>query len=150
MSTQGQKIENAQGRGDEAKECECPHEGCQEIIRQTQEMRDVMRKILFALITAAAVLALTTPAMAQYRYYHYYQHPQYQYHQPDIGGAIIGGIIGGVVGGLAGTIAPQPPATYYPPEYMDPAVAACAQRFRSYDIMSRTYLGYDGFRHSCP
>jgi hypothetical protein len=28
--------------------------------------------------------------------------------------------------------------------------AYCAQRFRSYDPGSGTYLGYDGQRHSCP
>jgi hypothetical protein len=27
--------------------------------------------------------------------------------------------------------------------------AACAQRFRSYDPNSNTYLGYDGYRHYC-
>ena len=26
----------------------------------------------------------------------------------------------------------------------------CAQRFRSYDPRSGTYLGYDGYRHPCP
>ena len=29
-------------------------------------------------------------------------------------------------------------------------VAYCQQRFRSYDIGSGTYLGYDGMRHPCP
>jgi len=29
-------------------------------------------------------------------------------------------------------------------------VAYCAQRFRSYDAASGTYLGFDGLRHSCP
>jgi hypothetical protein len=28
--------------------------------------------------------------------------------------------------------------------------AYCAQRFRSYDPASGTYLGYDGYRHPCP
>ena len=32
----------------------------------------------------------------------------------------------------------------------DNAVAYCAQRFRSYDPASGTYLGYDGMRHPCP
>ncbi|HWY26186.1 MAG TPA: BA14K family protein, partial [Nevskia sp.] len=26
----------------------------------------------------------------------------------------------------------------------------CAQRYRSYDPASGTYLGYDGLRHPCP
>ena len=30
------------------------------------------------------------------------------------------------------------------------AVAYCAQRYRSYDPASGTYLGYDGLRHPCP
>jgi BA14K-like protein len=29
-------------------------------------------------------------------------------------------------------------------------VAYCAQRYRSYDPVSGTYLGYDGLRHPCP
>jgi hypothetical protein len=29
-------------------------------------------------------------------------------------------------------------------------VAYCAQRFKSYDPRSGTYLGYDGRRHPCP
>jgi hypothetical protein len=32
----------------------------------------------------------------------------------------------------------------------DSAVAYCIRRFRSYDPISRTYLGYDGRRHPCP
>ena len=30
------------------------------------------------------------------------------------------------------------------------AVAYCVQRFRSYDLISGTYLGRDGYRHPCP
>jgi hypothetical protein len=30
------------------------------------------------------------------------------------------------------------------------AVAYCARRYRSYDPISQTYLGSDGFRHPCP
>jgi hypothetical protein len=30
------------------------------------------------------------------------------------------------------------------------AVAYCQQRFKSYDVRSGTYLGYDGLRHPCP
>jgi hypothetical protein len=29
-------------------------------------------------------------------------------------------------------------------------VAYCQQRYRSYDVASGTYLGYDGLRHPCP
>jgi hypothetical protein len=30
------------------------------------------------------------------------------------------------------------------------SVAYCAQRYKSYDPASGTYLGYDGLRHPCP
>ena len=32
----------------------------------------------------------------------------------------------------------------------DADVQYCIQRFRSYDIATRTYLGFDGLRHPCP
>ena len=36
-----------------------------------------------------------------------------------------------------------------PPEIAD-AIAYCARRYRSYDPVTQTYLGYDGLRHPCP
>ena len=42
-----------------------------------------------------------------------------------------------------------PPAAYGAPVAGDPA-AYCAQRFKSYDPATGTYLGYDGVRHPCP
>lgn len=75
-----------------------------------------------------------------------------------IGAGIAGALIGGAIIG-----ATQPygyygyPPSYYGPVYVAPApyigsdaVAYCAQRFRSYDPYSGTYLGYDGLRHPCP
>jgi hypothetical protein len=38
-------------------------------------------------------------------------------------------------------------------QQIDPDVAAaayCARRFRSYDPVSKTYLGFDHIRHACP
>jgi len=35
------------------------------------------------------------------------------------------------------------------PAYSD-AVSYCMRRYRSYDPRSGTYVGYDGYRHSCP
>jgi hypothetical protein len=85
-----------------------------------------------------------------------------------IGPAIVGGaIVGGAI------VATQPygygyygyPGYYdgyaYDPgyAYVEPGyragppggdVAYCAQRYRSYDRASGTYLGYDGMRHPCP
>lgn len=47
-----------------------------------------------------------------------------------------------------------PPAPYYGgPSYGGPAggdAAYCAQRYRSYDPATGTFLGYDGLRHPCP
>ena len=30
------------------------------------------------------------------------------------------------------------------------SVAYCMRRFKSYNVRTRTYLGYDGKRHPCP
>jgi hypothetical protein len=81
------------------------------------------------------------------------------------GRRLTAGIIGGLL--LGGVIASQYPyrygyypyygyAPYYPaypvyrPYPLDPAIAYCIRRFKSYDVHSRTYLGYDGRRHRCP
>ncbi len=80
------------------------------------------------------------------------------------GAAAAAGIIGGlIIGGIIASQRPYydyPPYGYYEPYppygYVPPyaaggdAVADCARRFRSYDPMSMTYLGFDGLRHSCP
>jgi BA14K-like protein len=81
-------------------------------------------------------------------------------------GAIIGGAI---AGGAPYYYGPGPyyygPPAYYGPGYAPPpgyygapaaapaggnAAAYCAQRFKSYDPASGTYLGFDGQRHPCP
>jgi hypothetical protein len=47
-----------------------------------------------------------------------------------------------------------PPSGYYGGGYGGPAggdaAAYCAQRYRSYDPASGTFLGFDGARHPCP
>jgi hypothetical protein len=45
------------------------------------------------------------------------------------------------------------PYPYYPAYRRypyDPDIGYCLRRFKSYDPVSMTYLGYDGFRHPCP
>ena len=47
------------------------------------------------------------------------------------------------------------PYVYGPvPDEGDPPLSEaeqyCMQRFRSYDPVTRSYLGYDGYRHPCP
>lgn len=57
-----------------------------------------------------------------------------------IGGLAAGAIVGGAIaaGQANAAAAAQQNAAY------------CAQRFRSYDPASGTYLGTDGYRHPCP
>ena len=44
-----------------------------------------------------------------------------------------------------------PAAGYYPaPGYGGSANAYCANRYKSYDPATGTFLGYDGARHPCP
>jgi hypothetical protein len=63
---------------------------------------------------------------------------------------------GAILGGLLAAPYYYSEPYYYPgPVYEygptpDDAVAYCMQRFKSYDPMSGTYLGYDGYRHPCP
>jgi BA14K-like protein len=42
------------------------------------------------------------------------------------------------------------PAVAVVPDTGGDSAAYCAQRYRSYDPASGTYLGYDGLRHPCP
>ncbi len=78
---------------------------------------------------------------------------------PFIGGLAAGAIVGGALA------YPRYYGGPYPGNYVDnydydtyaddnyaggDAGAYCAQRFKSYDPRSGTYLGYDGQRHPCP
>jgi hypothetical protein len=44
----------------------------------------------------------------------------------------------------------QGPSVAVVPDAGGDSAAYCAQRYRSYDPASGTYLGYDGLRHPCP
>lgn len=57
------------------------------------------------------------------------------------GVAVLGGLAAGAI--VGGAIANSQARA-------SDAVAYCAQRYRSYDPASGTYLGYDGNRHPCP
>jgi hypothetical protein len=80
-------------------------------------------------------------------------------------GIVAGAIIGGAIasspyygyGPYPYYYAPPPPVVYGPPAAVyggapvaGDAAAYCAQRYRSYDPASGTFLGYDGVRHPCP
>lgn len=84
--------------------------------------------------------------------YGYYGRPYYGrgYYRPNYGAAAAAGAIGLATGAIVGSaIANQQQAA---PVYTNPnsAVAYCAQRFKSYNPATGTYLGYDGRRHACP
>jgi hypothetical protein len=67
-------------------------------------------------------------------------------------GDVAAGVVGGAVG-TAGAIASAPFRGYRNEDsyaYMDSDGSSyCAQRYRSYDPASGTYMGYDGRRHVC-
>ena len=80
---------------------------------------------------------------------------------------VAGGLVGGALAAPYYGYGPYYPGPYYPgayypgPYYPGHYAAApaysngggegyCAQRFRSYDPSTGTYMGYDGQRHPCP
>ena len=69
-----------------------------------------------------------------------------------IAGLAAGAIIGGIIANSQRQTYYEQRQTYYEmgPDTMDEAISYCLRRFRSYDIRSGTYLGYDGMRHACP
>ncbi len=74
--------------------------------------------------------------------------PNYGWGYYDNSGAWIAlGVASGLALGAA--VAAQP--TYVEPVYpAGDAVAYCAQRYRSYNVRTGTYTGYDGLQHPCP
>ncbi|MDX6806865.1 BA14K family protein [Terrihabitans rhizophilus] len=77
------------------------------------------------------------------RYYggrRYYNNRRYYgYRRGNDGVAIAAGVLGLAAGAAIASSANAGSSHAY-----------CESRFRSYDRRSRTYLGYDGRRHSCP
>ncbi|MFH1344686.1 MAG: BA14K family protein [Pseudomonadota bacterium] len=81
-------------------------------------------------------------------------------HRRPYGGFGTGLIIGGALGSSYGYYgAPYGYGYYDDGYYEEPLVAVapdgdaieyCKRRFKSYDVRSGTYLGYDGLRHACP
>ena len=108
-----------------------------------------MKKTTLAIAMAAAVAggALSVPTAANARCY-----------GCAVGAGVAAGVIGGAI--IGGAIAnsrrerdyyyDEPPPRYRGPPPDDDAVEYCMQRFKSYDPRSGTYMGYDGYRHSCP
>ena len=64
-------------------------------------------------------------------------------------GLAAGALIGGAIASQAAPVY-EPYPVYGAPAYDGDARAYCASRFKSWDPVSETYLGYDGLRHPCP
>ena len=112
------------------------------------------------LLTAAAVLstAIAAPAFAQqdvsraqvvrhHESARVIEHRDSGFWPADVAAGVVGGAVG-----TAGAVASAPfrgtrnDNSY---AYMDDNASYCAQRYRSYDPASGTYLGRDGRRHVC-
>ncbi|HZH11360.1 MAG TPA: BA14K family protein [Microvirga sp.] len=80
----------------------------------------------------------------------YYDRPyRYGYRRYDRGNALAAGALGLATGAIIGGAIANSQAQAAP-AYGGSTHAYCAQRYRSYDPASGTYLGYDGMRHPCP
>jgi hypothetical protein len=62
-----------------------------------------------------------------------YPHHHHDWAGPSLGGFVAGAIVGGAIGSLSHR-----------------SVAYCQAHFRSYNVRTHSYLGYDGHRHTCP
>ena len=58
-------------------------------------------------------------------------------------------VIGRGVGGLHGRLAADADREQFAAQ-VDDAQTSCADRYRSYDPTTGTFLGYDGHEHPCP
>jgi len=76
----------------------------------------------------------------QYRHWHHGWHRPSWHRDYGPGATIVGGLAAGALIGSA----------IENSEARADAGAYCAQRYKSYDPASGTYLGYDGVRHPCP
>jgi hypothetical protein len=114
-------------------------------------MRMKTTAAIAALVLAAASVMAVTPADAQWHHHFHGRHGHFHG-----GGGLAGFAAGAILGGVLAAQEPYyygpvyGPPVYGPPVYDGNGVAYCESRFKSYDPASGTYLGYDGYRHSCP
>jgi hypothetical protein len=89
------------------------------------------------------------PRYVERRYYpdrRYYS--DRRYYRRDRGDSLAAGALGLATGAIIGGAIAQSQAQAAP--VYGGNAAYCAQRYRSYDPASGTYLGFDGLRHPCP
>ncbi|HLM38099.1 MAG TPA: BA14K family protein [Microvirga sp.] len=91
------------------------------------------------------------PRYVERRYYapRRYGYEPRGYYRRDRGNALAAGALGLATGAIIGGAIAQSQAQAAP-VYGGNTASYCAQRYRSYDPASGTYLGYDGLRHPCP
>jgi len=123
--------------------------------------------VLGVAVAATTALAAVPAANAGHRWHHHHHH-----HNGD---AVVAGVLGLAAGAVLGGALAQPAPTrvyrYYAPpppppvyHYRESSVVyydrsyepwtpawyrACEIRYRSFDPVSGTYMGYDGVRHFC-
>ena len=91
------------------------------------------------------------PRYVERRYYapRRYGYEPRGYYRRDRGNAVAAGALGLATGAIIGGALAQSQAQAAP-VYGGNTASYCAQRYKSYDPASGTYLGYDGLRHPCP
>ena len=91
------------------------------------------------------------PRYVERRYYapRRYGYEPRGYYRRDRGNALAAGALGLATGAIIGGAIAQSQAQAAL-VYGGNTASYCAQRYRSYDPASGTYLGYDGLRHPCP
>jgi hypothetical protein len=91
------------------------------------------------------------PRYVERRYYapRRYGYEPRGYYRRDRGNAVAAGALGLATGAIIGGALAQSQAQAAP-VYGGNTASYCAQRYKSYDPASGTYLGFDGLRHPCP
>ncbi len=103
--------------------------------------------------TTALLLAATPPAIARNHHHHHRYHHHHHYHRHgNVGAGIAGFAAGAIIGGALAQHRDYGPGyyAYQPGPSYRQRVRWCMRHYRSYDLRSHTYLGYDGHRHHCP
>ncbi len=99
-----------------------------------------------AIVAAATLFVAAAPPAVARDHHHGYRH------HGNVGAGIAGFAAGAILGGALA------PHRYYGPDYYayEPppsygrGVHWCMRHYRSYNVRTQTYLGYDGYRHHCP
>jgi hypothetical protein len=108
-----------------------------------------MNKIISVAGAAALIAGLSLSAIAPANAQMYHRHfgPGFG-PGPALGLGILGFAAGAAVAGAARGNDGYYGGGYYGGDYRA-HVAACEDAYRSYDVRTDTYLGYDGYRHEC-